>query len=90
MDLDKQIAELEGKSAFVNIGSKAIFVKIGISTVISSIIIFLIKPLMVYKAEYDQKDKTIKYKMKFKNFMMGYILLGIIIFFIITKLNYFN
>jgi hypothetical protein len=87
MDLDKQISELEGKSKFSNFGSKALFIKIGVSLILSSIILYVSKSLHVFNAQYDPKDKKIKLTLNNKKFLTTSIMFAIVIFFILGKLN---
>jgi hypothetical protein len=90
MDLDKQISALEGKSTFVNLGSKAIFVRLGISLVFSFFIIYISKSLHVFTAEYDSKEKEIKLSLNYKNFLIASTLCSVLIFFILGHTSYFE
>ena len=51
MDIDKQILELEGKSATVSLGSKALFIKIGISLLISLVFLYALRPYYLLSVE---------------------------------------
>jgi hypothetical protein len=90
MDLDKQISELEGKTSFINLGSKAIFVRIGISLVISSFLIYKSKSLIVFNAEYDQNEDDIKLNINYKNFIIVTIIFAFVLFFLIGYIPYFK
>ena len=90
MDLDKQISALEGKSTFINLGSKAIFVRIGISIVFSFFIIYISKSLHIFTAQYDTREKEIKLSLNYKNFLIASSLCSILIFFILGNSSYFD
>ena len=89
MDLDKQIASLEGKTTFASFGSKAIAIKAGISLIVSVIVVYFIKPIFVLKANSDPKKKEELKKIDYKNLAIASIVLTVIIYFVLNKCNLF-
>ena len=90
MDLDKEISNLECKSSFINFGSKATFVKLGISIIVSAILVYKSKSLIVFNAEYDEKEEDIKLSINYKNYIITTLILSVIIFFVLGYIPHFN
>jgi hypothetical protein len=89
MDLDKQIASLEGKTTFASFGSKAIAIKGGIALILSIVVIYLIKPVFILKINSDPKKKEELKKIDYKNLAIASIVLTVVIYFILNKCNLF-
>ena len=89
MDLDKQIASLEGKTTFASFGSKAIAIKAGISLVVSIIVVYLVKPVFILKVNSDPKKKEDLKKIDYKNLAIASVVLTVIIYLILSKCNLF-
>jgi hypothetical protein len=90
MDLDKEISNLECKSSFINFGSKALLLKIGISLIISCFLTYKSQSLIVFNAEYDDKEEEIKLKINYKNFIITTLILTFVIFIVLGYIPYFN
>ena len=90
MDIDKQIAELDNEGSLIPSTPKAALVRISISFIISSIIIYLIKPLYIVNLNYDQVDETCKHKLNIKRFLLVSAIFTAITYYIISKYNFIN
>ena len=89
MDLDKQIASLEGKTTFASFGSKAIAVKAGIALIVSVIVVYIVKPVFILKIYNESKKKEDLKKVNYKNLVIASFSLAVIIYFILNKCNIF-
>ena len=90
MDIDSQISMLEGKSTLASFGSKAIFIKLGVSIVIGLVLCYLIKPIYILDISYESKSKEITTKLNYKNFAIGSFLISLGVFLGINQLPYFK
>ncbi len=89
MDIDKQILELEGKSAVMSLGSKALFIKIGISIVISIVFLYAIRPYYLLSVEADPVEQKCVAKLKMKRFAAVSLIFSVGIYFLIQRMNIF-
>ena len=87
MDIDAQISSLENKSigifSPVNTKSNALFMKIGISLLVSLILIYSLRPFFLLRLYQDPKDKQCKSKIKVKPFLISTIVLSCIVYYAI-------
>ena len=90
MDIDKQILELEGKSAVMSLGSKALFIKIGISIVISIVFLYAIRPYYLLSVEADPVEQKCVAKLKMKRFVAVSLIFSVGIYFLIQRMNIFS
>jgi len=90
MDIDNQLSLLEGKSTVVQFGSKAIFIKIGISILAGLLLCYLIRPIYVVDTKYDKSEGECKSTINYKNFIIASLLISIGTYFGINRLPYFN
>lgn len=89
MDIDKQILELEGKTPSVSLGSKALFIKIGISVVISLVFLYAVRPYYLLSVEADPVEQKCVAKLKWKRFIAVSLVFSIGIYFLIQRMNIF-
>ena len=89
MDIDKQILELEGKTASVSLGSKALFIKIGLSLLISVVFLYVIRPYYVLSIEADPVEKKCVAKIKYQRFCIISVIFTVGIYFMIERMNIF-
>ena len=89
MDIDKQILELEGKSATVSLGSKALFIKIGISVLISLVFLYAVRPYYLLSVEADPVEQKCVAKLKMKRFISVSLVFSVGIYFLIQRMNIF-
>lgn len=90
MDIDKQIQLLEGKSLPISLGSKTIFMKIGISLIISIIFLYILRPYYLLRIEADSVDKKCVAKLNMKYFAITSIVFTGAIFYFLQKYNVFT
>jgi hypothetical protein len=90
MDIDKQILALEGRSVSISLGSKAIFFKIGISLILSLVILYIIRPYYLLNIQADPAQQKCVAKIKIKYFILSSILLAVGIFFSLQRMNIFT
>jgi hypothetical protein len=90
MDIDKQILELEGKTAVMSLGSKALFIKIGLSLVISIIFLYAIRPYYLLSVEADAVEQKCVAKLKMKRFVAVSLIFSVGIYFLIDRMNIFS
>jgi hypothetical protein len=90
MDIDKQIQALEGRTLPVTLGSKTIFMKIGICLIISIIILYLVRPYYLLRIESDTVDKKCVAKINMKYFTVTSIVFTGVIFYTLQKYNVFT
>ena len=90
MDIDKQIQALEGKSIPISLGSKTIFMKIGISLVISLVFLYALRPYYLLKIEADPTDKKCVAKLNMKYFSITALIFTGGIFYLLQKMNVFT
>ena len=57
MDIDNKLSILEGKSTIISLGSKAIFIKIGIAVVSGILLSYIIKPVYTLDLKWDKKKE---------------------------------
>ncbi len=89
MDIDKQILELEGKSATVSLGSKALFIKIGISLLRSIVFLYALRPYYLLSVEADPVEQKCVAKLKLKRFIPVSLVFSVGIYFLIQRMNIF-
>ena len=90
MDIDKQIQALEGKSIPISLGSKTVFMKIGISLVISVIFLYALRPYYLLKIEHDPTEKKCVAKLNMKYFAITALIFTGGIFYLLQKMNVFT
>ena len=90
MDIDKQIQALEGKSIPISLGSKTVFMKIGISLVISVIFLYALRPYYLLKIEADPTEKKCVAKLNMKYFTITTLLFTGGIFYLLQQMNVFT
>lgn len=90
MDIDKQIQALEGKSIPISLGSKTVFMKIGISLVISIVFLYALRPYYLLKIEADPTDKKCVAKLNMKYFAITSIVFTGGIFYLLQQMNVFT
>lgn len=90
MDIDKQIQALEGKSIPISLGSKTVFMKIGISLVISIVFLYALRPYYLLKIEADPTDKKCVAKLNMKYFVITSLVFTGGIFYILQQMNVFT
>ena len=90
MDIDKQILELEGKSAVMALGSKALIIKIGISLVVSVVFLYAIRPYYLLSVEADTVEQKCVAKLKMKRFAAVSLVFSVGIYFLIQRMNIFS
>ena len=90
MDIDKQILELEGKTAVMSLGSKALFIKIGLSLVISIIFLYAIRPYYLLSVEADTVEQKCVAKLKMKRFVAVSLIFSVGVYFLIQRMNIFS
>jgi len=78
MDIDKQILALEGKSVMVSLNSKSLFLKIGISLVLSLVFMYALRPYYLLNIEPDNISKKCVAKLNMKYYALSsFIFTGI-------------
>lgn len=90
MDIDKQIQLLEGKSLPISLGSKTIFMKIGISLIISIVFLYILRPYYLLRIEADTAEKKCVAKLNMKYFAITSIVFTGAIFYFLQKYNVFT
>ena len=89
MDIDKQILELEGRTAVVSLGSKSLIIKIGISLVSSIVFLYALRPYYLLSVESDPVEQKCVAKLKMKRFILVSIIFSVGIYFLIERMNIF-
>ncbi len=89
MDIDKQIQALEGKSIPISLGSKTVFMKIGISLVISVVFLYALRPYYLLKIEHDTAEKKCVAKVNMKYFTITTLIFTGGIFYLFLELYSF-
>jgi len=90
MDIDNKLSILEGKSTIISLGSKAIFIKIGIAVVSGILLSYIIKPVYTLDLKWDKKEGKISQTLNYKNFSICSVILIVCVFLGINQLSYFN
>lgn len=90
MDIDKQIQALEGKTIPISLGSKTVFMKIGISLVISIVFLYALRPYYLLKLETDPTEKKCVAKLNMKYFTITTIIFTGGIFYLLQQINVFT
>jgi len=90
MDIDKQIQALEGKSLPITLGSKTVFMKIGISLIISIIFLYILRPYYLLRIEADTVEKKCVAKLNMKYFTITALLFTGAIFYLLQTYNVFT
>jgi hypothetical protein len=90
MDIDKQIQALEGKSIPISLGSKTVFMKIGISLVVSVVFLYALRPYYLLKIEADPAEKKCVAKLNMKYFSITTLFFTGGIFYLLQKMNVFT
>jgi hypothetical protein len=90
MDIDDQISSLQGKTTSLKLGSKKIFVQIGVSLVLSIILLYISKPRYILNIFYDEDEQEIKIKINMSKMLKVSLIVSIIIFFALKKSPFFT
>lgn len=91
MDIDKQIAELEGKTTLIpNFGSKTIFIKIGVSLLTGFLLTYIVRPYYLLNIEEDPSQQKCVATLKMKYYILTSFILSIGIFFTLPKFGILN
>jgi len=90
MDIDDQISSLQGKSTSLKLGSKKIFVQIGVSLVLSIVLLYISKPRYILNIFYDEDEQEIKIKINMSKMLKVSLIVSIIIFFALKKSPFFT
>ncbi len=90
MDIDRQIQSLEGKIMPITIGSKSLFIKIGICLIVSIILLYLLRPYYLLKIEADKIENKCVAKINIKYFALTTILFTAGIFYFLQKYDIFT
>jgi len=90
MDIDKQIAELDNEGALIPSSPKAAMIRILISFIVASVIVYAIRPMYVIKVEYDNVEDDCKAKLNMKKFLMVSLVIGVGVYYIISKYGWIN
>lgn len=91
MDIDAQISNLESKStnlmSFATLNSNTLFMRIGVSILVSLILIYSLRPFFLLSLYNDPKDKQCKSKIKIKPFLLSVVTLSAMLYYTLLHCN---